>query len=44
LEKFPRYGGENSKPSDFAATIINQFAEAVTRLFLDSIGLEQPDV
>jgi hypothetical protein len=31
LEKFPRYGGENSKSSDFAATIINQFAGADTQ-------------
>jgi hypothetical protein len=28
MEKFPGYGGENSKSSDFAATIINQFAGA----------------
>jgi hypothetical protein len=28
LEEFPRYGGENAKSSDFAATIINQLAKA----------------
>jgi hypothetical protein len=28
LEKFPGHGGVNPKFSDFAATIINQFAEA----------------
>jgi hypothetical protein len=31
LEKFPGYGGENSKSSAFAATIINQFAGADTQ-------------
>jgi hypothetical protein len=31
LEEFPGYGGDNSKSSDFAATIINQFAGAGTQ-------------
>ena len=31
MEKFPRYRGENSKYSDFAATIISQFAGADTQ-------------
>jgi hypothetical protein len=31
LEKFPSCGGENSQSPDFAATIINQFAEADTQ-------------
>jgi hypothetical protein len=31
LEKFPGFGGENSKSSDFAAIIINQFAGADTQ-------------
>jgi hypothetical protein len=38
LEKFPRYGGENSKSSDFAATIINQFAGADTQNVFTSGG------
>jgi hypothetical protein len=38
LEKFPGYGGENSKSSDFAATIINQFTEADTQNAFTSGG------
>jgi hypothetical protein len=38
LEEIPGYGGENSKSSDFAATIINQFAEADTQNAFTSGG------
>jgi hypothetical protein len=38
LEKFPKYGGGNSKSSDFAATIINQFAGADTQNAFTSGG------
>jgi hypothetical protein len=38
LEEFPRYGGGNPKSSDFAATIINQFAEADTQNAFTSGG------
>jgi hypothetical protein len=38
LEKFPGYEGENSKSSDFAAIIINQFAGADTQNAFTSGG------
>jgi len=38
LERFPEYGGENSKSSDFAATITNQLAGADTQNAFTSGG------
>jgi hypothetical protein len=44
LEKFLSYGGENSKSSDFVATIINQFAEADTQNAFTSGGYRPKSV
>jgi hypothetical protein len=44
LEKFPKYGGRNSESSDFAATIINQFAEADTQNAFTSGGNPKPSL